>query len=438
MRSCNVPKLLPLVLLAIAADAPAWATNGMYLAGYGAEADGRGGTGIAIADRALGLQFNPAGIAQLQGNHFTVDLQVLMPELHFANFQGTPIANDLDGESQEFYMPSFAYVQGAKDSPWAWGIGLVSQGGMGATFENTNTPFGTKDETTSMVRFATLTPAVAYSFNKDVSIGLSANVGWSDVRYTFWPQTSAPPGTGFNGFFGMKMSEAASTFNYSVRLGVMWRVHPIVQLGAVYQTKTHSDYSGGTLETNQSAISLGSVSYDAKVGGFTWPEQYGIGIQIRPAEKWVLAFDVKEYNWSDAIGVVNVTGTNPSNPGTPVPVFAVPFVFDWENQTVFALGGEYRASDDFTVRAGYNYGKSPVPDATLNPLFPATPEQHATVGLGWNHGANTVNFALERAFEHTQTNDNTDPNVNPFGPGATVNHSQWTISIGYSRAFGRR
>jgi len=65
------------------------------------------------------------------------------------------------------------------------------------------------------------------------------------------------------------------------------------------------------------------------------------------------------------------------------------------------------------------------------------PEQHATVGLGWNHGANTVNFALERAFEHTQTNDNTDPNVNPFGPGATVNHSQWTISIGYSRAFGR-
>ena len=55
MRSCTLPQRLSIVLLVIAAASPAWATNGMYLAGYGAEADGRGGAGLAIADRALGL-----------------------------------------------------------------------------------------------------------------------------------------------------------------------------------------------------------------------------------------------------------------------------------------------------------------------------------------------------------------------------------------------
>ena len=30
--------------------------------------------------------------------------------------------------------------------------------------------------------------------------------------------------------------------------------------------------------------------------------------------------------------------------------------------------------------AGWNYGENPVPDATLNPLFPATVERHYTAG----------------------------------------------------------
>ena len=115
---------------------PAWATNGMYLAGYGAEASGRGGANIAIADRALGLQSNPAGITQLQGNHFSVDIQVLMPDLDYSD----PFGNSIEGENRMFPMPSISYVRGGMGSKWTWGIGLFSQGGMGATFEGYNYP----------------------------------------------------------------------------------------------------------------------------------------------------------------------------------------------------------------------------------------------------------------------------------------------------------
>jgi long-subunit fatty acid transport protein len=99
--------LLLCVLAGLLAGTPALATNGMYLAGYGAEAAGRGGANIAIADRALGLQSNPAGIAQLQGNHLSVDLQFLAPELHYNGPYG-----DIDGEDRVFAMPSISYVRG--------------------------------------------------------------------------------------------------------------------------------------------------------------------------------------------------------------------------------------------------------------------------------------------------------------------------------------
>lgn len=426
------------------AAAPSSATNGMYLAGYGSEAAGRGGANLAIADRALGLQANPAGIAQLQGQHLSVDLQVLMPNMRFA---GDPFGNVLDAEDRVFSMPSLSYVRGARTSPWTWGLGLISQGGMGATFQGYRTPFGTVDETFSEVRFATLTPTVAYAVTPHVALGVSANLGYSDVQFRFWPYTSfysdggtpADPSDDM-GFFGASLVDRARTFNASVRAGAMWAVHERVQLGAVYQSRTGDTYEDGTLRLNMAAIGLGAVDYDATVKGFAWPDQFGAGVQVRPLDRWMVAVDARRYLWSGAMELIEVTGANPSDAAAAAFGFAtprLPFTFTWDDQWVWALGTEVRASDALTLRGGYNFGSSPVPDATLNPLFPATTEPHATLGLGWTWAGNTLNLAVERAFESSQTNRNSDPQVNPFGPGAGVDHDQWTVSLGFAKAFSR-
>ena len=82
--------IIPLAVV-LACSSAALATNGMYLTGYGTEAAGRGGANIAVADRALGIQANPAGIAQMMGHHFTFDVQFLMPSMHYSNPEsGTP------------------------------------------------------------------------------------------------------------------------------------------------------------------------------------------------------------------------------------------------------------------------------------------------------------------------------------------------------------
>ncbi len=425
-------------LLAVASIAHA--TNGMYLAAYGSEAAGRGGANIAIADRALGLQANPAGIAQLQGQHLSLDVQMLAPRLHYG---GDPFGNTLDAKHTIFGMPSLSYVRGGKDTPWTWGFALLSQGGMGATFDGYHTPFGTTDETYSEVRFLTATPTLAYSVNEDLSFGVSGNAGYSDVTFRFYPHTSfySDAGTAEDpsddmGFFGANVSSRARAFNYSGRAGAMWAAHPRVQLGAIYQTKTHGEYKNGTLTLNETALGLGMVDYDAVVEGFTWPEQYGAGVQLRPVDRVIVAADARRYLWSGAIRTITVRGSNPTA-ATPVTDPVMPFVFDWSDAWAFSVGAEVRATPNLTLRGGANLGDNPVPDATLNPLFPAITTSHATLGVGYTHHGSTWNLALERAFEATQTNLNIDQNVNPFGPGATVSHAQWTVSLGISRAFSR-
>ncbi len=420
--------------LLLAGAGLAGATNGLYLTGYGAEALGRGGANIAISDRTLGLGSNPAGIAQLQGDHYTMSLALLAPSLEFENM----VNGATDSDNRYFPLPAFAWVRSGKETPWAWGVGFLAQGGMGATFNDLNTFFGTQDQTYTQVRFMTVSPTVAYSFSEDSAIGATINLGYADAAFRFFPGTSffnqqAPEFS----FFGPKMEDAAG-MQYSGRIGWWWRPDPKWTLGAIYSTKTESTFDGGTLQVNfENHPFLGQkVVYDAEMDGFTFAAQAGVGTAVRVTDNLLIAVDVKRIFWDDAIDTIEVKGKNPSVPGAP-PEILMPFVFDWEDQWVVAIGTEYRVNDRWTLRAGYNWGESPVPDDTLTPLFPATVEHHFSIGAGVTRGAVTYEFALEHALNASQTNDNQNPMVNPFGPGTRVDHSQWTFAFGISWAKAR-
>lgn len=420
-----------LLLAALAFPPPASATNGMYLVGYGAETTGRAGANLAVSDRTLALNTNPAGIAQLQGRHYSMNLSLLAPQLE----SGNAMNSSLEGEDRVFPLPAVAYVRSRRDSPWSWGWGFVGQGGMGATFKDANTFFGTRDETYTEVRFATLTPTVAYAINEDMSVGASLNVGWADASFRFFPRTSffntQDPQ---NSFFGVDMKRAGG-LQGSLRLGWLWRAHPDFSVGMMYQTETESTFDNGDMVVNFGAHPMlqRKVSYDAEMKGFNFASQAGLGVAWRPAPRWVVAVDLKRYFWDQAIDTIEVVARHPNVEGAPSEI-VMPFVFDWQDQWVVALGVDYRMTPELTLRAGYNYGEDPVPDATLTPLFPATTERHASLGFAWLAGNRTYDFAIERAFSKDQTNPNADPRVNPFGPGAWVDHEQWTLSLGVSWA----
>ncbi len=373
------------------------ATNGMYLTGYGPETVGRGGANLAISDRVLALNFNPAGIGQLQGNHLSYSLSMLAPGLDNENLINQPN----DARDRYFPLPAIAYVRGGKETPWTWGVGFLAQGGMGATFEEFDTFFGTRDETFSEVRFMTLSPTVAYSFSDDLAIGATLNLGYADASFRFFPNTSffnvQDPQ---NSFFGVDLDQAGG-LQTSVRVGAWWRAHPKLAVGLVYQTETESDFGGGDMRVDFSNHPLlgQKVAYTADVDGFTFAAQAGIGFAYRPGDRWTLALDVKRYFWDHAIDTIVVTASDPEVQGAP-PVLTLPFVFDWRDQWVFAAGADVKLNDRFTLRGGYNFGENPVPDDTLTPLFPANVEHHLSFGLCWLKGSRSYELAIEHAFEN--------------------------------------
>jgi long-chain fatty acid transport protein len=228
----------------------------------------------------------------------------------------------------------------------------------------------------------------------------------------------------------------AGGLQYNVRAGWWWRPSPRLSVGAVYQTETQSDFEDGDTWVDFRSLFGQKVTYTSDVEGFTYAAQAGVGFALRPDDRWTWALDIKRYFWDDAIDVITVTARDPDLAVAP-PELVFPFVFNWKDQWVLAVGADYRVNDRLTVRGGYNYGENPVPDETLTPLFPATVEHHLAAGFTWLSGSKSYELSVEHAFEKDQVNNNPDPRVNPFGPGSRVRHEQWTVSFSVSWAWAR-
>lgn len=398
----------------------AYATNGMNMISYGGAAAGMAGASLGISDDVSAMNNNPAGLTQIKKGEVGFGVSLLMPNLTHKDMMG----NNKDGESAIFPLGMLAYAHRLGNSPLVLGLGVFAQGGMGAEFTNLTTAFGTKDTTYSNVMYAKVTPTLAYQVSDLVSLGLALNVGYSAFEFKFFPDTSATAA----GFMGMDMKDASS-FSYGAKVGVMFNPSNMVSLGIVYTTEVTLDPEDGKITLNMSDIGLGKVKYDANVKDFKWPQQLGFGLGIRPNKKLLIGADLTWVDWSGAMDVVTIKASNPELAilsALGMGSIDIPFKMKWKDQWVYALGAAYKATDNLTVRAGYNYGKNPIPAENLSPLFPAIVEHHLTFGLGYKSGNWRIDGAWEHALNKKVTYTNT---AAPFGTDAVEEHNQNTIHL---------
>ena len=102
---------------------------------------------------------------------------------------------------------------------------------------------------------------------------------------------------------------------------------------------------------------------------------------------------------------------------------------NWDDQDVFQLGVAYKATDALTLRAGVNLANNPIPDAYVNPLFPATIKDHYTLGAGYAFNkVSEVNASYIYAPKVTV-------NHRHSAGGYSIEHAQNNWQLMYSHRF---
>jgi long-chain fatty acid transport protein len=413
-------------LIAIAGmSAPAFATNGMNMEGYGPVATGMGGASFAYDNGTAGMINNPATLGMMKSGTSRLDIAVggLHPDVRSS--MGAAKAGS-DGDA--YFMPAAGYVR--KDGNVAWGIGMMAQGGMGTEYgKNSFLSQGSGMENRSELGLGRIIFPVAYDVSDNFRLGGSIDYLWGGLDLQMVMSTAAIGGMmmgtsaigsasatgGMAGGFGPaawaqfdfskgtnKFTQELTTNGWALNLGFTWKAAPNLTVGGVYHAKTHlSDMSGkGALNVD----GMGAITGKLKVVDFQWPETYGIGLAYQATDRLMLAADYKRINWSDTMKnfQMHFAADNAAMGTMDAKLFQ-----NWDDQNVFMIGGSYKYADALTLRAGLNLANNPISDKYLNFLFPATVKNHLALGFGYAFSpASSVDFSYTYAPEVSGTNPN--------------------------------
>ncbi len=357
---------------AIALAAPAAATNGMRMIGFGPAQNGMGGAAVAAPSDSAAVVSNPAGLSAV-APRVDAAVQAFMPDVKYtATYtpNGTNLFTaDQSSERPTDWLPTIGGVY--RLSPdLTLAVALLGTAGMGVDYPaGANALYGVR--TRSSYVNGRLAPAVAYKLG-DLSLGLAVNLMYAQMRFDI-----------FNPAFGGAASfPSASSFGYGATLGVTYAASKAVTLGATYETKSAFQDFEFTVGGQKAKLA------------FDQPQLASVGVAVRPVEWLLVAVDGQWINWSSTMGKDLPKFTQPAGNN---------FNMNWDDQFVLKAGVEWacRLHTPLKLRLGYDYGKSPVDSANAyaSILFPAIAEHHVTVGAGYDFGKVLVNFAFVYAPE---------------------------------------
>lgn len=324
----------------------AQATNGDQLLGVTAIQWGMGGATVAAPQDSATIFVNPAGMAELGIEETRFDLS--------PGFMSPPReVNGNTSDSNLFFLPSGSVAFKVSDQLYL-GMGLAAQAGFGVDFADSNANPGNQSFVTTK-GFFKLSPSMAYKVSDDLSLGASINIGYQSLAIS-------------NAMFNFPQNQQ---FGFGATLGAIYHINEQLQLGVSWVSKT--DISEHEFNTASSPTSTGGkLSMDLDV-----PQQLTLGLAYTSNAGLLVEMDVKWIEFSDTMGTVAInrpagfTGTVPPS-----------LNFGWDDQLVYSLGVQQQINTETTVRAGLNYGESPIgpEDVDNNIGSLAVPELHLSLG----------------------------------------------------------
>jgi len=371
-----------------------YGANGTLADGVGAKSMGMGGAFTAVADDTSSMFHNPAGLIRQEGKTAEAGVNLMYPRPHYnkVNNQGA------SSEKLVWTLPQLGFIDKNETAKFGWGIGAFTVAGLKVKYNLNNTTFGYQPYESNLI-LSKVVPTIAYKLTPKLSLGAGLNVGLQNfgLKLPYVIQTGVLAGT--NTLVDIKTHGVG----YGGIFGLLYEISDKTTVGLTYNTKMDVELHGGT---PLSTVAFGSAHYDVNIP-YHWPQTFGIGLAHKPSPKLLLASDVVWVDWSadnEHLTLKLSEGTNSTInalAGSTNITDLLPL--NWKDRFVFHFGTEYYLNPKVTLRAGYIYGKSPIPDSTLVPVLAAILEHTVTLGIGYKPQKSwEYNVAYQYSFRHSQ------------------------------------
>lgn len=302
----------------------------------------------AAAENASTIFFNPAGMTRLPGRQVSGAINLIRPSSEFSNSGassaplGLPSPAGNGGDAGGLAAVPNAYLSWQID-PKLWvGVGMSVPYGLATEYDRGW--FGRFQSQKAEIKTIDINPSVAYKLNDVVSLGAGVSFQRAEVKI----DRSSIINPGVERASNLKLEDDSFGFN----LGAMFNISPATRIGLSYRSAIKHELTGtATVDTAGSA----PIRASAKL-----PDTLAWGISHQLDPKWELLGDVTFSRWSNIKQVpIVTTGTGLGQPsGTVLDTFA----FEFKDTYRIGVGTNYKMRDNFTLKLGVAYDKSPVTD----------------------------------------------------------------------------
>lgn len=364
-----------------------FATNGDNLIGVSPASRGMGGIGVGMPVGPIDAIYrNPAWMTSYKGFNLSFGGILFLPEVK-AKSNVTPMGPmnppaSATSQSKVFVVPEVGIVNQINDK-LTFGIGAFGVSGLGVDYRNKDPRLANTHTSFQFIRFI---PALAYKVNDAISVSGAVHLAYGSLDMGARLCTPPPTVVCWNAGGGQ-----SQTYGIGAQLGIAYNVGDFVYAGLNYQSPVNMTYKR-VFDSNND-----NIFEDFKL---TQPLELAFGVGVKPMDNLKVGMDIRFINWKKAKGYKD---------------------FQWKDQLVIALGGEFKPMQKLALRAGYNFGRSPIRGGTKNLMnanripnfaapfsdfqiaffnligFPAITEHHITLGLGYEF---TKNFGIDLAYKH--------------------------------------
>lgn len=346
---------------------------------HGAKAAGMNTAFTGLADDPAAILYNPAGIAQLDGTQLYGGGTALTLGSTYRN----PSGQSVETQFKVFFVPHMFLTHRLHLNSMTVGLGIFAPFGIGGRKWPAGGPTRYSSIESSIGTVA-VNPTLAIKLLPSLSIG----VGFDYIMARNVADSAVDQST--SGAADARIYIKTKGDGWGYNLGLLYRADNTWSIGAAYRSSITVDQNGSFDMTNIApAIQplFGGSTFESPASGkLNFPEQVDLGIAYRPMQCWVLDVDIEWTGWSSfqraELDLANKV------PAAGLTDISVPL--NWHDVWAYKIGGDFQVSDHLSLRAGYAFLNTPVPEATLSPANPDGNQHNFSVGIGWREGKWTI------------------------------------------------
>jgi long-chain fatty acid transport protein len=437
-----------LMICCLLAAAGALLAGGFALSGVGARAISMGGAFRGLADDYTAVYWNPAGLAFIKDNQFTLAMASIAPTTEYTpaltdatsyplGWPGVTDGKKYTAEDRTWAFPNIYYAKKAECN-FNYGFGAYVPYGLGAKWDIYTPPATMPADTTgddipenalvtypsmpktdfnSSIAIVDIHPAASYMINERLSVGAGISVlyGMIEIQKLLPLPIEEPTDANTSTYVPTLMKLKGDGMGFGANAGVMFKATDKIQLGLSGKIPTSiklkGDASVNTYLNNlvmykQSNYTVNAPytstsKYDGEAT-LNLPAEVGLGVGFHATDKLTLTGDIAWTGWS-CLDKIEITlksdeGEEKSELNT-----------NWDDAMRYSLGCEYDFGGHFGMdqvmgRLGFHYDESPIPDTSLDPTWPDVGNKTSfNAGFGLNKG----HYGLDFGFEYMSFVDRT-------------------------------